>query len=113
MESRLISQPQAGSLARIGAILTESMRSFQELTNIWLDYEVIRSDVMGFMAEMAPNLALNGRDRILAAGGAVEVPLRPRHRVEGIADSVVLEIAQGKFDEEDIVRIDDDYGRAK
>ena len=36
------------------------------------------------------------------------------HRIESIGDDLeVLEIAYGKFDEKDIVRLEDDYGRIK
>ena len=37
-----------------------------------------------------------------------------KHRIEGLDNDVhVLEISFGKFDEEDIVRVEDDFGRVK
>jgi mannose-1-phosphate guanylyltransferase len=55
---------------------------------------------------------LNGRNRVLSEGGNVAVAPRVRHRIRAIVDSVVLEVATGDFDEGDIVRVEDDYGRA-
>ncbi len=57
-------------------------------------------------------IMLNGRERMLKEGDHVGVPLGAKHRIEGISDSTVLEISYGHFDEGDIIRIDDDYGRA-
>jgi mannose-6-phosphate isomerase len=56
-------------------------------------------------------LTLNGKNRIMKTGDEVKIPLRAKHRVKGITDAVILEIAAGDFDEADIVRIQDDFGR--
>ncbi|MDE1856665.1 MAG: phosphomannose isomerase type II C-terminal cupin domain [Candidatus Micrarchaeota archaeon] len=44
-------------------------------------------------------------------GESFHVPLKTRHRLEGVTDATLLEIAKGRFDEDDIVRIEDDFGR--
>ena len=56
---------------------------------------------------------LDGRTMILTEGETVNIPRQAKHRV-GALDSgcVILEIAYGKFDENDIVRLEDDYKRA-
>jgi mannose-1-phosphate guanylyltransferase len=56
---------------------------------------------------------LDGRTMILTEGETVTIPRQAKHRV-GALDSVcvILEIAYGKFDENDIVRLEDDYKRA-
>jgi mannose-6-phosphate isomerase-like protein (cupin superfamily) len=56
-----------------------------------------------------------GEDRIpLAAGVDCFVPRETKHRISGgRAPLVFLELAFGDFDENDIVRIEDRYGRAK
>ena len=42
------------------------------------------------------------------------IPKKTLHRAEGLSKTVhILEISFGKFDEKDIVRIEDDYGRLK
>lgn len=58
-------------------------------------------------------VTLDGRNVVLEEDGTIEIPKTAKHRIEGLEDSVVLEIATGKFDEDDIVRIEDDYGRIK
>ena len=58
-------------------------------------------------------VTLNGRNKILSDDGMVWLPQGAKHRAEGIEDSVILEIDYGHFDENDIVRLDDDYNRVK
>jgi len=49
---------------------------------------------------------------IYEAGSEVFIPKETKHRIEGLADiSDILEISFGTFDENDIVRLDDDFGR--
>jgi mannose-6-phosphate isomerase-like protein (cupin superfamily) len=48
------------------------------------------------------------------AGGAIDIPLESAHRVanEGDTDVVLIEVQRGTyFGEDNIVRLDDDYGR--
>lgn len=47
----------------------------------------------------------------LIVGQIFAVPVHAVHRLESKRGGVVVEIALGKFDEEDIVRIEDDHGR--
>jgi len=56
---------------------------------------------------------LNGRTMILTEGETLTIPRQAKHRV-GALDSgcVILEISYGKFDEDDIVRLEDDYERS-
>lgn len=52
----------------------------------------------------------NVRDVIV--GDTIEVPVGAAHRLEGGPDGIrVLEIALGAFDEGDIERLEDDFGR--
>ncbi|MGH2612314.1 MAG: phosphomannose isomerase type II C-terminal cupin domain, partial [Rhabdochlamydiaceae bacterium] len=39
------------------------------------------------------------------------VPKRKKHRIMGITEAIILEVAFGKVLETDIVRYEDDYGR--
>jgi mannose-6-phosphate isomerase len=56
---------------------------------------------------------LDGRTVILTEGETISIPKQARHRVSALdSECVILEIAYGKFDENDIVRIEDDYNRA-
>jgi mannose-6-phosphate isomerase len=47
-------------------------------------------------------------------GENVVIPKRAKHRVKALNDDdcVILEISYGKFDEKDIVRLEDDYQRS-
>jgi mannose-6-phosphate isomerase-like protein (cupin superfamily) len=46
------------------------------------------------------------------AGDEFFIPEKANHRIEGSGnDAQILEIAFGDFDENDIVRLDDNYGR--
>jgi mannose-6-phosphate isomerase len=56
---------------------------------------------------------LEGRTIILTEGETLTIPRQAKHRVGALdSDCVILEIAYGKFEENDIVRIEDDYQRA-
>jgi mannose-6-phosphate isomerase len=55
---------------------------------------------------------LDGRETILAEGDTIVIPRQAHHRVAALdGDCTILEIAYGKFDEDDIVRIEDDFQR--
>jgi mannose-6-phosphate isomerase len=57
---------------------------------------------------------LDGGERQLAAGDTVEVPERTAHRIAstGDTDLVFIEVQTGTyFGEDDIERLEDDYGR--
>lgn len=64
-------------------------------------------------------LVINGKAKVTIgdstkeakAGDHFFVPVETLHQVEGITDVEILEIALGNFDEDDIVRIKDKYGR--
>jgi mannose-6-phosphate isomerase len=46
-------------------------------------------------------------------GENVVIPKRAKHRVKALNDGcIILEISYGKFDERDIVRLEDDYQRS-
>lgn len=60
-------------------------------------------------------VTLDGHTTPVAAGRAIDVPLGAAHRIEntGDADLVFIEVQHGDyFGDDDIVRIEDDYGRA-
>lgn len=49
--------------------------------------------------------------RKTAENEEIFIPKNTNHRMEGITDISFLEIAFGEFDENDIVRLEDKYGR--
>ena len=49
---------------------------------------------------------------ILEEGETITIPRQAKHRVLALeSDCIILEIAYGRFDENDIVRLEDDYQR--
>jgi mannose-6-phosphate isomerase-like protein (cupin superfamily) len=60
-------------------------------------------------------VTLDGSDRAVAAGSAVDVPAGAAHRIanDGTEPLVFIEVQTGDyFGEDDIERLGDDYGRA-
>ena len=55
---------------------------------------------------------IDGVEHKLSPGTELEIPVGTLHRLTGGTEGItVLEIALGTFDEEDIERFEDDYGR--
>ena len=63
----------------------------------------------------APRIVIEGRARRLSVRGAVSVPRGAWHRIEnpGRKAAVIIEVQHGRYlGEDDIIRRQDDYGRA-
>ena len=61
-------------------------------------------------------VTLDGREIIVAAGKTVDIPIGAAHRIENVGNVklIFIEIQQGTyFGEDDIQRLQDDYGRLK
>ena len=68
-----------------------------------------------FIVAGSPKVTLDGTDISLVAGQSVDIPVGTDHRIEnpGDTDVVFVEVQHGEyFGEDDIVRLEDDYGRA-
>ena len=60
-------------------------------------------------------VTIDGRDTLLEAGQAIDIPGEAAHRVsnQGQSPLVFVEIQRGSYlGEDDIVRMEDDYGRS-
>lgn len=67
-----------------------------------------------FVVAGTAKVTLNGDDRIVSAGEAVDIAVGTAHRVEnpGSDQLVFIEVQQGPYlGEDDIVRLEDDFGR--
>jgi len=53
------------------------------------------------------------RTFVLRVGKRVFIPRKKLHRVSSVGGAEILEVTYGKFDENDIVRVEDDYGRVR
>ena len=59
-------------------------------------------------------VTLDDRDTIVAAGEAIDIPLGAAHRIENPGEEMLIfvEVQRGSYlGEDDIVRLDDDFGR--
>ena len=68
-----------------------------------------------FVVTGVARVTLDGSEHDLEAGQAVDIPAGVAHRIEnpGEAELVFIEVQHGSyFGEDDIVRLEDDYGRA-
>jgi mannose-6-phosphate isomerase-like protein (cupin superfamily) len=78
-----------------------------------LQYHMNRSEYWRVVRGTA-SVELDGKKFVLKEGDSIEIPRKAKHRLGSIdGGCVVLEIAYGKFDEADIVRLEDDYNRGK
>jgi len=75
-------------------------------------WQVVRGKALVTVGSDLNELSLVSLD----PGNYIDIPLEAYHRVEstGAEDLVIIEIQMGEyFGEDDIIRIEDDYGRAK
>jgi len=67
-----------------------------------------------FVVEGTAKVTLDGNDITIGAGEAIDIPIGSAHRVEnpGNNDLIFIEVQRGTYlGEDDIVRLEDDYGR--
>lgn len=60
-------------------------------------------------------VTLDGKDYYLKPGDSIDIPVGVAHRIENICGEILnfIEVQRGeKFSEDDVIRIEDDYGRA-
>lgn len=77
-----------------------------------LQYHKYREEFWEFLDNEA-KVTLGKKTFIAKKGTRCVVPKKTIHRIQALSKPVrVLEISLGDFDENDIVRIEDDYGRA-
>jgi mannose-6-phosphate isomerase-like protein (cupin superfamily) len=68
-----------------------------------------------FIVAGTAQVTLDGAEFQLAAGEAIDIPIEGAHRIanQGESDLVFIEVQHGTyFGEDDIVRLEDDFGRA-
>ena len=69
-----------------------------------------------FVTSGTAKVTLNGEEKLVTSGQAIDIPLGTAHRVENpLTDEnlVFIEIQTGDyFGEDDIVRLEDDFGRS-
>jgi mannose-1-phosphate guanylyltransferase len=68
---------------------------------------IMRGPVFDSLQEIKKNL----KETIITEGDNIMIPKGTVHTAEGMSDAKILEISKGMFDEKDIVRHEDRYGR--
>jgi mannose-6-phosphate isomerase len=69
-----------------------------------------------FVVAGTAKVTLDGREIMVTAGEAIDIPVGSAHRVENPANDelVFIEVQRGNYlGEDDIVRLQDDFGRAE
>lgn len=69
-----------------------------------------------FVIEGTAKVTLDDQDVLVNAGQAIDIPIGAAHRVENPGDKLLrfIEVQRGTYlGEDDIVRIQDDFGRAE
>jgi mannose-6-phosphate isomerase len=67
-----------------------------------------------FVVQGTAKVTLDGTEITIGAGEAIDIPIGAAHRVENPAneDLIFVEVQRGSYlGEDDIVRLEDDYGR--
>ncbi len=60
----------------------------------------------------SPIIVIEDQEITAQVGDEFDIPVGAKHRIMGGEDeAIILEIAEGDFDENDITRLDDAYGR--
>lgn len=81
------------------------------LSRLSLQYHKKRSEFWMVVTGIA-HVQVDNRFYVLKEGQTIEIPKNTRHRIEAKETKcVILEISYGTFDEDDIVRLEDDYKR--
>jgi mannose-6-phosphate isomerase len=81
------------------------------LSRLSLQYHKKRSEFWMVVTGIA-HVQVDNRFYVLKEGQTIEIPKNTRHRIEAKETKcVILEISYGAFDEDDIVRLEDDYKR--
>jgi mannose-6-phosphate isomerase len=69
-----------------------------------------------FVVQGSAKVTLNNREIEVVAGGAIDIPVGSAHRIENPGDEplIFVEVQRGSYlGEDDIVRLEDDFGRIK
>ena len=104
-----------------GGFLVLEDRPTHKVKRIWihpgqrLSYQKhFRRSEYWIILEGKARVTIDGQEIILSQGGSSDIPLEAAHRIENIGKIhlTFIEVQRGDyFGEDDIVRLEDDYGR--
>lgn len=92
------------------------VKRIEVLPNKRLSYQLHhRRSEHWYVIQGTAKVTLDGEDHFRSAGESIDIPVGTAHRVEnpGLEKMVFIEVQTGDyFGEDDIVRLEDDFGRA-
>lgn len=104
-----------------GGFLVLEERSTHKVKRIWvhpghrLSYQKHRfRSEHWVVVEGEAKVVLDGKEVLLRPGDSVDIPVGAAHRIENTGGRILtfIEIQRGEnFSEEDVIRLEDDYGR--
>ena len=104
-----------GSYAVLDDEATFKVKRIEVLPGKRLSYQRhARRSEHWFIVHGTAIVTLDGERREVSSGDSVDIPVGTDHRIENTADALVVfvEVQHGDyFGEDDIVRLEDDYGR--
>jgi mannose-6-phosphate isomerase-like protein (cupin superfamily) len=77
-----------------------SLQSHENRSEIWA---VLKGKI---------DTVVGNKNQTFGIGGIIKIGRQEKHRLAGLKNSYILEIAFGRPRERDIIRYEDDYGRA-
>jgi mannose-1-phosphate guanylyltransferase len=96
-----LNEPSTVKIVRVAAGKRLSLQRHAKRSEFWR------------VIEGAGTATIGSEERPVAMGDELEIPVGTLHRLQGGPEGVaVLEISTGEFDESDIERVEDDFGRA-
>lgn len=79
-----------------------------------LQFHRRRSECWVWVDGVLPRITIGDTTFYMQAGKEYHIPRGTKHRIDNphqVGTLTILEVAHGRFDEDDIVRLDDKYGR--
>ena len=99
-------QPEGEVCVKIITVSPKKRLSYQSHT--------LRSEQWVFVQGHG-TVVLDEKSHVVVAGSCVNIPVNAKHRIGNDSDNqnlVFVEVSSGHFDENDIKRFEDDFGRA-
>lgn len=106
-----------------GGFIVLEERTTHKVKRIWvhpghrLSYQKHRlRNEHWFVVEGEAKVVLDGREIPLKPGDSVDIPVGAAHRIENTGRGILtfIEVQRGEdFSEEDVIRLEDDYGRVR
>ena len=99
-ETFTVNEPSTVKILRVSANMRFSLQKHEHRSEWW---RVIEGSGIAQVGE---------EERTITVGDTIEIPVGSLHRLTGGENGIaVLEISFGTFDENDIIRTEDDFGR--